>query len=145
MQDNLARKIYSPATTKKISHSAKKQGFRWDFAFFLVFCSALLMVVVLRYATANELEKDILTAKSTFEQLYSENTTAKVQLQGSIDLKEVERKATEELGMVKPSQNQIVNIHVSVDNNAQVLSGKPAGDDSQPRESFMSNVLSYLH
>ncbi|MBR5587073.1 MAG: hypothetical protein IKW02_03830 [Clostridia bacterium] len=148
MQDNLARKLETPARTipaKRSQNKAISAKSVFSFVTFLVFCSALLMVVVLRFATINELEKEILIAKNTFEELYSENTTAKVQLQGSIDLNEIERKATQELGMVAPNQNQIVNIRVSVDNQAQVLSGKAKNVPSESGESFMSNILSYLH
>ncbi len=149
MQDNLARKLNTPTRTLPVRQSkqstlAGKSVF--SFVSFLVICSALLMVVVLRYATINELEKDILIAKNTYETLYSENTTAKVQLQGSIDLNEIERIASEELGMVTPDQTQIVNIRVSVDNHAQVLSGKTnKNSETDSGESFMSNILSYLH
>ena len=148
MQDNLARKLNTPAHSapkkraKSSSHQARSVA---SFAAFLIFCSALLMIVVLRYATINELEKEILIAKQTYETLYAENTTAKVQLQGSIDLNEIERIASEELGMVTPDQSQIVNIRVSVDNHAQVLSGKTTKDAAESGESFMSTILSYLH
>lgn len=148
MQDNLARKLDIPTkTTRKTRAKSAPISSKsvMSFVGFLVFCCALLMVVVLRYATINELEKDILIAKQTYENLYSENTTAKVQLQSSIDLKEIAKIASEELGMVTPDQSQIVNIRVSVDNRAQVLSGKPKKTAEQSGESFMSNILSYLH
>lgn len=149
MQDNLARKLNTPTRTlpvRQTKQAALAGKSVFSFVSFLVICSALLMVVVLRYATINELEKDILIAKNTYETLYSENTTAKVQLQGSIDLNEIERIASEELGMVTPDQTQIVNIRVSVDNHAQVLSGKTnKSSDTDSGESFMSNILSYLH
>lgn len=151
MQDNLARTLNTTPRTApvrkmkaKVSPLSPKSVF--SFISFLVICSALLMVVVLRYATINELEKEILLAKNSYETLYSENTTAKVHLQGSIDLKEIERIASEELGMVTPDQTQIVNIRVSVDNHAQVLSGKTTKNSvTDSGESFMSNILSYLH
>lgn len=148
MQDNLARKITAPVSTsnrRRVKQPVLTAKSVASFAAFLIFCSALLMVVVLRYATINELEKEILIAKSKYETLYSENTTAKVQLQGSIDLNEIERIASEELGMVTPSQAQIVNIRVSVDNHAQVLSGKTEDNAAESGESFMSTILSYLH
>ena len=144
MQDNLARKLNTPTHTKtvrRVKSSSLSAKSVVSFVSFLVFCSALLMVVVLRYATINELEKEILIAKNTYETLYSENTTAKVQLQGSIDLNEIERIASEELGMTVPDQSQIVNIRVSVDNHAQVLSGKTENSDAESGESFMSNIL----
>lgn len=145
MQDNLARKLntsHTPAKRAKATTLPAKSVF--SFISFLVLCSALLMVIVLRYATINELEKDILIAKETFETLYSENATAKVQLQSKIDLKEIEKIATEELGMVTPDQSQIVNIRVSVDNHAQVMSGNPETKEDSGTN-FMSNILSYLH
>lgn len=151
MQDNLARTLNTSPRTMPVRKTQTKPAALpaksvFSFVTFLVFCSALLMVVVLRFATINELEKDILIAKNTYETLYSENTTAKVQLQGSIDLNEIERIASEELGMVTPDQSQIVNIRVSVDNHAQVLSGKTDKDsNTDSGESFMSNILSYLH
>ncbi len=151
MQDNLARTLNTTSRTMPARKSQAKPAMLsaksvFSFVSFLVLCSALLMLVVLRFATINELEKEILMAKDTYETLYSENTTAKVQLQGSIDLKEIERIASEELGMVTPDQTQIVNIRVSVDNHAQVLSGKTnKNSDTDSGESFMSNILSYLH
>ncbi|MBR6522994.1 MAG: hypothetical protein IKT39_00085 [Clostridia bacterium] len=151
MQDNLARTLNTTSRTMPARKPQAKPAMLsaksvFSFVSFLVLCSALLMLVVLRFATINELEKEILLAKDTYETLYSENTTAKVQLQGSIDLKEIERIASEELGMVTPDQTQIVNIRVSVDNHAQVLSGKTnKNSDTDSGESFMSNILSYLH
>lgn len=151
MQDNLARTLNTIPRTAPVRKTLSKPAALsaksvFSFVSFLVFCSALLMLVVLRFAAINELEKEILIAKDTYETLYSENTTAKVQLQGSIDLNEIERIASEELGMVTPDQTQIVNIRVSVDNHAQVLSGKTNKiSDTDSGESFMSNILSYLH
>lgn len=146
MQDNLARKIDTPKTSprKRTKSSALQAKSAISFVSFLVLCSALLMIVVLRYAKINELEKDILIAKQTYETLYSENTTEKVQLQGAIDLNEIEQIASTKLGMVSPDQSQIVNIRVSVDNHARVLSASPE-KETEHSESFMSNILSYLH
>ncbi|MFA7636797.1 MAG: hypothetical protein WCX81_03440 [Monoglobales bacterium] len=150
MQDNLARKLNTPTHTRPVRQPKQVAALQpksvFSFVSFLIFCSALLMIVVLRYATINELEKEILIAKKSYETLYSDNTTAKVQLQGSIDLNEIERIASEKLGMVTPDQSQIVNIRVSVDNHAQVLSGNnKKSSDTDSGESFMSNILSYLH
>lgn len=146
MQDNLARKLNTPAPVRRKKPTPLSAKSVLGFISFLVFCATLLMVVVLRYATINELEKEILIAKNTFETLYSENTTAKVQLQGSIDLNEIEKIAIEKLDMVNPDQSQIVNIRVCVDNHVQLLSGDHKDDsNSDTGESFMSNVLSYLH
>lgn len=148
MQDNLARTLETPTipvSKKRKAESSISTKSVFSFVVFLVFCSLLLMLVVWRFAHISALEKQILIAKNQYETLYSENTTAKVQLQGSIDLNEIERKATQELGMVSPNQEQIVNIRVSVDNQAQVLSGKPENNPSESGESFMSNILSYLH
>lgn len=146
MQDNLARKsdafVHTPVRRVKSHNIQAKSAF--SFVSFLLLCSALLMIVVLRFASINELEKQILIAKQDYETLYSNNTTAKVQLQGAIDLNEIERVATQELGMVNPDQSQIVNIRVSVDNNAQVLSAN-SKEETESGESLMSNILSYLH
>lgn len=153
MQDNLARTLPSRVPQKTGSKPKKrrktaavaKQKFRWGLAFRAVIYFALIMTVVLRYAAINELDQQIALAKKEFERIESQNIAKRVEIQRSINLEEIERRATEELGMVKPGENQIVSIHVQQEDSAQMLA-KPKNDENVFRRGFMfiKSIVSYL-
>lgn len=148
MQDNLARNLpqsYPQQQRKAVKKPATKQKFRWKLAIMAVVYFALIMVVISRYAAINELEREIALAKSEFEQLQSQNISKKVDIQQSINIDEIEKTATEKLGMVKPGQNQIVNIHVVMEDEGDIL--KPGGQTGMFAAISRSfgKIISYLH
>lgn len=148
MQDNLARKLpqTAPKTQRRaVRKPAAKQKFRWKLAIMSVVYFALIMLVMSRYATINELEREISVAKSEFEQLQSENISKKVDIQQSINIDEIEKTATEKLGMVKPGQNQIVNIQVVMEDKGDILQNQEqTGIFAMVSRSF-GKIISYLH
>ena len=151
MQDNLARTLpertpREPASKpKKRAVAAPKKKFRWGLAFRAVIYFALIMTVVLRYAAINELDQQIASAKKEFERIESQNIAKRVEIQRSVNLEEIEQRATEELGMVKPGKNQVVNIHVQQEDSAQMLA-QPKNNESILNRGFMfvKGIMSYL-
>ena len=148
MQDNLARKLPQvPAQPQKkaVRKPAAKQNFRWKLAIMSVVYFALIMLVISRYAAINELEREISVAKSDFEQLQSENISKKVDIQQSINIDEIEKTATEKLGMIKPGQNQVVNIQVVMEDEGDILQPQEqTGIFAVVYRSF-GKIISYLH
>ncbi len=148
MQDNLARKLpqQSPQPKKKaVKKPAAKQKFRWKFAIMSVVYFALIMLVISRYATINELEREISVAKTEFEQLQSQNISKKVDIQQSINIDEIEKTATEKLGMVKPGQNQIVNIQVVMEDEGDILQPQEQTGIFAMVSRGFGKIISYLH
>ena len=153
MQDNLARPLAQPVQVpkKKVKTAVKrktkpKQKFRWGLSCLLLFFFSLSMLLVVRYAAIAEQEKEIAAAKAQFEKLESQNIAKKVQIQQSINIEQIEKTAKEKLGMVKPGKNQVVNIQVPVDNQAEVM----ADTQSSPgifgkAKQFIGNIVAYLH
>ena len=107
------------------------------------------MIIRSEYAIVYDIQADeVLYAKNADQKCYPASTT-KI-LTSAIILDNVDEDfqftAGDELDMVNPDQSQIVNIRVCVDNHVQLLSGDHKDDsNSDTGESFMSNVLSYLH
>ena len=95
---------------------------------------------------ASELGVSEATVRRDFEKLESQNIAKKVQIQQSINIEQIEKTAKEKLGMVKPGKNQVVNIQVPVDNQAEVM----ADTQSSPgifgkAKQFIGNIVAYLH
>lgn len=148
MQDNLARKLpqsYPQPQKKAVKKPATKQKFRWKLAIMSVVYFALIMVVISRYAAINELEREISLAKTEFEQLQSQNISKKVDIQQSINIDEIEKTATEKLGMVKPGQNQIVNIQVVMEDEGDILKPREQTGMFATISRSFGKIISYLH
>ena len=131
---------------QKSNKTKPKQKFRWGLSCLLLFFFSLSMLLVVRYAAIAEQEKEIAAAKAQFEKLESQNIAKKVQIQQSINIEQIEKTAKEKLGMVKPGKNQVVNIQVPVDNQAEVM----ADTQSNPgifgkAKQFIGNIVAYLH
>lgn len=153
MQDNLARKlpVQQPQTrpqkqTQKRTAPAKKANTAFCIRISLL-CMAvfgLSMILMSRYAYINELEREILRASSKYESLSSENITREAQLKQNIDIDEVEKVATEKLGMVKPGKNQVVHIDVPVKDASDLNENTKKGINTVIAEKI-NNLMAYLH
>lgn len=153
MQDNLARKLperqprKNPQKRPEQQRRAKKKTNTAFYVRISLSCMAvfgLLMVLMSRYAYINELEREILNASNKYESLTSENITREAQLKQSIDIDEVEKTATEKLGMVKPGKNQIVHIEVPLEDSADLNTNAKKGIYSVIAEKINA-LLAYLH
>lgn len=152
MQDNLARKlpVQQPQTTpqrqKKQKAAAKRANtiFCVKISLLCIVVFGFSMILMSRYAYINELEREILKAENKYETLSSENITREAQLKQSIDIDEVEKIATERLGMVKPGKNQIVHIDVPIDDEADLNENASKGINAVIAEKI-NNLMAYLH
>ena len=148
MNDNLARKLpereperrKTPAKAKK-----KKQKFRWGLAVFSMVIFSLAMLLVMRYARVAELERQIEIAKTKYERIESSNISRQVRIQQNIDIESVEKIATEKLGMVKPSKNQIVHIDIPVEDNAMYNTESEKNFFAQNIVDGIGKIVAYLH
>lgn len=152
MQDNLARKLPEQPQTRpqrqpeKRTSQAKKSNTAFCIRISLL-CMAvfgLSMILMSRYAYINELEREILIASSKYETLTSENITREAQLKQNIDIDEVEKIATEKLGMVKPGKNQVIHIDVPVKDSSDLNENAKKGLNTVIAEKI-NNLMAYLH
>lgn len=133
INDNLARKqaAYSEALPKRreevrqqpehrVSHNTqndKNRGLSSSFGFAFTFVMAAAMVVIFlvlaKYISINvdmtQKSRQIAALRKELSTLTMENDNMEMSINSSIDYNYIYKVATEELGMVYPSQNQIVN------------------------------------
>ncbi len=133
INDNLARKqaAYSEALPKRreevrqrpehrVSHNTqndKNRGLSSSFGFAFTFVMAAAMVVIFlvlaKYISLNvamtQKSRQIAALRKELSTLTMENDNIEMSINSSIDYNYIYKVATEELGMVYPSQNQIVN------------------------------------
>jgi cell division protein FtsL len=94
---------------------------------------ALMFFIVYSYMRLTELSTEAKALSSEIAGLKKEESALVLEKNGMIDLKEIERIATDQLGMVKPSRAQIIYIDLSGEDHAEVLSGQsPAASSSSP-------------
>ena len=156
MRDNLARVLPQEHTVnirrtikpkvKPRARAKAKSKFRWGLAAYAMVFAALAMVIVLRYGVIAQYEKQINTVKAQYEQLESRNIARQVELKQNVNLEEIEKIATEKLGMVNPGKNQVVRIRVPVNDSAEVLA---PGNNSEgvfaKAFRYIGDAMSYLN
>ncbi|MDR3206908.1 MAG: cell division protein FtsL [Oscillospiraceae bacterium] len=84
---------------------------------------ALMFFIVYSYMRLTELSTEAKGLSSQIAALKKEEAILVLQKNSMIDLKEVERIATDELGMVKPNRAQVIYIDLSGRDHAEVLVG----------------------
>ena len=82
---------------------------------------ALMFFIVYAYMQMAEMDRMSREILNDISELQKEEAQLRKQKAGLIDLKEIERVAVEELGMVKPGKNQVIYIDLSGEDNAEVL------------------------
>ena len=152
MRDNLARVLPQEhtvnirRTVKPKTRAKAKPKFRWGLAAYAMVFTALAMIIVLRYGVIAQYEKQITSVKAQYEQLESRNIARQVELKQSINLEEIEKIATEKLGMVNPGKNQVVRIRVPVNDSAAVLAkGKKSEGVFAKAFRYIGDAMSYLN
>lgn len=88
---------------------------------------AVALAIVYRYAMINNANMEVINLKKEYESIDKTNTQLMLAAERSVDLKEVERYATEELGLQKPQSYQIEYINLNKQdfiNNQQTIENK---------------------
>ena len=104
------------------------QRFRWSFvltvAFFLIIGGYLLY----SHIALNEVSNDLLAAKQELTKLEGEAGNLQVSIDSKNSMGEIERIATEELGMVKIENYQIQTINLLTDDTVEIIKDEPTND-----------------
>ena len=156
MRDNLARVLPQEHTVnirrtvkpevKARARAKAKSKFRWGLAAYAMLFAGLAMIIVLRYGVIAQYEKQINTVKAQYEQLESVNIARQVELKQNVNLEEIEKIATEKLGMVTPGKNQVVRIRVPVNDSAQVLAHENKSEGVFAKAfRYIGDAMSYLN
>lgn len=104
------------------------QRFRWSVvltvAFFLIIGGYLLY----SHIALNEVSNDLLAAKQELTKLEGEAGNLQVSIDSKNSMGEIERIATEELGMVKIENYQIQTINLLTDDTVEIIKDEPTND-----------------
>jgi cell division protein FtsL len=104
------------------------QRFRWSVvltvAFFLIIGGYLLY----SHIALNEVSSDLLAAKQELTKLEGEAGNLQVSIDSKNSMGEIERIATEELGMVKIENYQIQTINLLKDDTVEIVKDTPTND-----------------
>ncbi len=128
MQDNLARPLVQPqyeprnrAVPVRKAQPKKKHKFRWSIVVIGMICFGLSMVMIQRFAYLNEIDQEITTVQKQIFLLEASNEQKVLKLEESLDPKKLEEVATQQLGMSKPTKNQVVYVEVNNQDSAEIL------------------------
>ena len=127
MADNLARRLetnedevrrLNEEYIKRKASSRRAEKKLYTFCTLIAF--VLAIVVVSRYMTINELDRQVTKAQTEYDKLKSANDQKAVMLESSMTLEEIEYAAKTRLGMNKPANNQIIYVEVQKEDTAYV-------------------------
>ncbi len=103
-------------------------GIRWS----AVLCLALFLAIggylLYSHIALNEVSSDLLAAKSDLTKLEGETGALQVSIESKNSMDEIERIATEELGMVKIENYQIQTINLLTDDTVEIIKDEPTND-----------------
>ncbi|MCL2044771.1 MAG: hypothetical protein FWG88_00100 [Oscillospiraceae bacterium] len=107
--------------------------------------AAVLMVfVVLAQISYNEIASDIVRQNSQLDMLLEQERKFEKDFENSIDMKEVERIARDELGMTRQSPEYIpITAFVPID-SAQIIESDDKGSALKGFGSFISSLIEYF-
>ena len=97
----------TPKINKKLEKQIKKERKKQIFLVVAIF--ATLLVISYRNSIINEELKAIESQKSQLATIQKENKQLEISLEGSLNLNNIEKIATEQLGMQKQTNNQTKN------------------------------------
>lgn len=103
-------------------------GIRWS----AVLCLALFLAIggylLYSHIALNEVSSDLLAAKTELTKLEGETGALQVSIESKNSMDEIERIATEELGMVKIENYQIQTINLLTDDTVEIIKDEPTND-----------------
>ena len=127
MADNLARRLetneeeYRQLNEEYLKRkAAARRAERRLYTFCTAIAFVLAIIVVSRYMTINELDRQVTKAQTEYDKLKSENEQKAVTLESTMTLDEIEQAAKTRLGMNKPANNQIIYVDVKKEDSFYV-------------------------
>lgn len=95
----------------------------------VVLCVAVFLLLggylVYSHIALNEVSNDLLVAKSDLSKLEGEAGTLQVSIDSKNSMDEIERIATEELGMIKIENYQIQTINLLTEDTVEIIKDEP--------------------
>ncbi len=104
------------------------RGIRWSAVLCLVLFMAVGGYLLYSHIALNEVSSDLLAAKSDLTKLEGETGALQVSIESKNSMDEIERIATEELGMVKIENYQIQTINLLTDDTVEIVKDEPTGN-----------------
>ncbi len=104
------------------------QNIRWGMVFWIAVFLAIGGYMLYSHIALNEVSNDLLAAKQELTQLEGEAGSLQVSIDRKNDMDEIERIATEELGMVKVENYQVQTINLLTDDSVQIIEEEPQSD-----------------
>ena len=110
--------------------------------FVFIAASALVYINVMAIRAATEKEK----LQKQYALLVDDNKQKEMEISRKVDIKVIEKKAVDELGMQKPDNSQIVYVNVKKENSEVVVNAAPAEEDSlwDSVKGWFSDVWEYF-
>lgn len=109
-----------------------RRKFHIPFRLPVVLCIALFLSIggylLYSHIQLNEVSNDLLAAKSQLSELENTAATLQVSIESRNQMNEIERIATEELGMVKIENYQIQTINLLTDDTVEIVKDEPRGN-----------------
>ncbi len=104
------------------------QRFRWSVVLTVVFFLIIGGYLLYSHIALNEVSSDLLAAKQELTKLEGEAGNLQVSIDSKNSMGEIERIATEELGMVKIENYQIQTINLLTDDTVEIIKDEPTND-----------------
>lgn len=129
------------------ANSAAKARSKQALPLFAVAGTLLVALVMVRllvsYVSLTKLSNEAAELERSIAELKEERAKLEIEYESAFNLKEIERYAMAELGMVKAGNEQKVYLNGSLDDKAVMLGGKKPGIAGKIK-AFFGSVLAYL-
>ena len=106
----------------------KISGVRWTAVLCIALFLALGGYLLYSHIALNEVSNELLAAKKELTGLEGQAGALQVSIDSKNSMDEIERIATEELGMIKIENYQIQTINLLTDDTVEIIKDQPAND-----------------
>lgn len=100
-------------------------GVRWTTALCIAFLIAVGGYMLYSHIALNEVSNKLLDAKAELAQLEGDAVSLQVSIEEKNKMDEIERIATQELGMVKVENYQVQTINLLTDDTVEIIKDQP--------------------
>lgn len=140
----------APMNAPKAAHrTAKKAQKAYGISLYavvgFVFVAVMMVFVLLAYAKYSEVTNETVKLQTRLDELNSQERKLKIEYTNAFDVNDVERYATQVLGMSKPAEDQISTVSATAQDKAVVL--KSSDDTPNKSESivtFLASLVAYF-
>lgn len=136
----------APQSAARTAHKAQKAyGISLYAVIGFVFVAAMMVFVLLAHVKYNEVTNETVKLQARLDELNSQERKLKIEYENAFDVNDVERYATQVLGMSKPAEDQISTVSATAQDKAIVM--KSSDESSEKNESmvtFLASLVAYF-